>query len=347
MESAITIWMGGFDDGRTPGVQQYDAKTRKYRCMLMEKPGQPYMMADDAIVGAVYKWRGSPASHEYETEVLDRSTVRVTVPTAAMLRPGYVEMQLKFHQDGGLLNGPVICFIVNESLDAADEETDEPALLLEELVKEAQNATMFAQQGANNAASAAKQANAAAGGATTAANSARNAASAAESAANDVQKAKQLAEQEAAHANAEAQNARQKAQEAAGAAEAAYGGAGAAMAAAGEAMEAKTEADAATRNTLNAIKEANYAAEDARNAAEKIGNINVDVEMLSPDAEASAAVTERETGMDILLKIPKSNVAYATFYVDDGMYLIMNTPSGFDGISFQLNADGDLEVEIG
>lgn len=138
MQNEIQIMMSGFDDGRTPHVQQYDVASRVYICRLWERQGVPYQMANDAIVGAVFKWRRSTGSHEYETEMLDSSTVKVTVPAEAMQLAGRVEMQLAIHQNGGLLHSPVIGFMAMKSLKASDKETDEPAMLLVALVDQTQ-----------------------------------------------------------------------------------------------------------------------------------------------------------------------------------------------------------------
>lgn len=247
MQNEINIMIGGYDDGRTPHVQQYDVASRVYVCRLWERPDVPYRLADDAIVGAVFSWRRVSGSHEYKTEIVNRSTVKVTVPAEAMQLAGKVDFQLAIHENGGVLHTPIISFVALKSLKASDKETDEPALLLVSLVNEAGDAIMHATHAAENAESAAQRATIAAGGASTATNSARNAASDANSAAFEAQKAKQLAEQEAAHANAEAQNASEKAQEAA---------------------VAVGEANAAAKSAVDATNAANAAAEKANEAAE-------------------------------------------------------------------------------
>ena len=136
MVNDIHVMMGGMDDGRTPWVQQYDANSRQYRWNLWRRPGVPFEMAEDAVVGAIFDWKGSPPSHEYKTEMEDRSTVLITVPSAATKREGPLEMQLAIHQEGGVLYSPVICFMALRSLKAADTETDEPVMLLVWLVEE-------------------------------------------------------------------------------------------------------------------------------------------------------------------------------------------------------------------
>ena len=163
MENAIHIWMGGQDDGRCPSVQQYDAMSRVYICQLWRSPNEPYLMADNAIVGAVFDWRGAPPSHVYETEALDRSTVRVTVPAAAMQKAGPVNMQLVIYENGGALHSPIICFEARRSLKEADTETDEPAMLLVALTVQTQElfdrAGKIIEDANNAAANAAEEAN--------------------------------------------------------------------------------------------------------------------------------------------------------------------------------------------
>lgn len=130
MINEINIYIGGFDDGRTPGVQQYDAGSRKYLCRLWESAGKPYQMAEDAVVGVVFDWKGAPPSYEYKTQVMDRSTVLVTVPAAATQKAGTVTMQLVIHENGGDLHGPEISFYAYKSLKPGENETDEPVMLL-------------------------------------------------------------------------------------------------------------------------------------------------------------------------------------------------------------------------
>lgn len=161
MENVIHIWMGGLDDGRCPSVQQYDAKSRIYICKLWRRQHEPYQMTENAVVGVVFDWRGAPPSQLYETEIIDRSTVKVTIPTAAMQKIGPVEMQLKIFENGGELNGPVICFEVRRSLKESDKETDEPAMLLVALVAKTQELFDRGEtiiQGASAAADAANEA---------------------------------------------------------------------------------------------------------------------------------------------------------------------------------------------
>lgn len=143
LTNTIHVMMGGFDDGRTPAVQQYDVESRVYVCRLWRRKNEPYCMTQDAIVGAVYRYRGCPGSKEYETEVLDASTVRVTIPAEAMQRAGAVDMQLVIHQDGGELRSPMIGFMALESLTRGDSMTDEPALLLVALVDEVRQALSY------------------------------------------------------------------------------------------------------------------------------------------------------------------------------------------------------------
>lgn len=240
MENLIDIWMGGADDGCTPAVQQYDVKSRVYVCRLWRKKNVPYEMSRDAVAGAVFEWRGSPPSKEYNAEIVDQNTIRVTVPTEAMLKIGPVDMQLIIHQNGGELRGPVVQFTVLKSLKRGDQNTDEPVLLLVALVNQTQEAIEDAEE---------------------------------------------------------------------------------------------------------AAKKANSAGERAEAAAKKLNEIDVDVEMLAPSAEASARVEQTEAKTVISLGIPSVKQAYATFEVDNDLYLQMNTPEGYGDVTFELN-EGYLEVKI-
>lgn len=346
MVNEIDIWMGGFDDGRTPSVQQYDVNSRKYLCHLWRRKGEMYCMADDAIVGVVFGWRGVKASNEYETEKLDNSTVLVNVPAEAMQKAGAVKMQLLIHQNGGVLHGPEIYFQALESMMPSDEETDEPALLLVALVDDAAEAIRNADDAANSANAQAANAMAAAQETNEVIQRAERAAQGADAAALAALQGEQKAHASAVLANEAAQTAMNEAQGAANAAEQANSAAGEALIAAGTAVDMAQNAYAAAEQADGAAGNANGAANIAREAAERIENLSVEVEMLSPMENASAEVRQTEIGKEVLLKIPRSNVAYATFDVDDDMHLIMHNPEAFSGIHFALNSNGELEVEI-
>ena len=134
----IDVFMGGKDDGFCPGVQQFDACSRVYVCRLWSKKGVPYEMDENAIVGVVYDWPGGMPSNEYKADIIDKSTIRIVVPSAATQRAGSVKMQIKIHQLGGLLNGPVVEFQTLKSLQSGDRETDEPVQLVDGLFKTAE-----------------------------------------------------------------------------------------------------------------------------------------------------------------------------------------------------------------
>lgn len=149
MTKTIDIIIGGFDDGRTPSVQQYDTNSRCLLCRLWEKPGVPYTMSENAVVGAIFKWRKAEPAGEYKTEIIDRSTVLVTIPGDATQVSGVVFMQLVFHQDGGVMRGPEINFMVLESLAAGEEGIENPELLFGKLIEEANAATERANDAAD------------------------------------------------------------------------------------------------------------------------------------------------------------------------------------------------------
>lgn len=94
------------------------------------------------------------------------------------------------------------------------------------------------------------------------------------------------------------------------------------------------------------IKDADKATENANAAARRISTIDMTVEMLEPTEEPTADVDMRDDGTGIALHIPKSNIAYGTFEVEDDMDLVLNSPENFPDIEFALSEDGMLEVNI-
>ena len=122
--------------------------------------------------------------------------------------------------------------------------------------------------------------------------------------------------------------------------------AGAANTAAGAANTAAGKADTAAGVANTAASAANTAAGKANTAANRLSEVGLEVEMLPPSAEPTASVTQTDTKTLFELGIPTSNLAYATFYVDDEMNLLMNSPAGFDDITFVLTDDAELEVQI-
>jgi hypothetical protein len=87
-------------------------------------------------------------------------------------------------------------------------------------------------------------------------------------------------------------------------------------------------------------------AASAKMVADKLAEIELEVEMLAPSAEATADVEQTENSTTFKLGIPRSNLSYATFEVDENMELLMHCPDGYDGVLFALNDNGELEVEI-
>lgn len=94
------------------------------------------------------------------------------------------------------------------------------------------------------------------------------------------------------------------------------------------------------------IQDADEATGNANAAARRISSIDMTVEMLEPTAEPTADVDMRDDGTGIALGIPKSNIAYGTFEVEDDMELVLNSPENFPDIEFSLSEDGMLEVNI-
>ena len=89
------------------------------------------------------------------------------------------------------------------------------------------------------------------------------------------------------------------------------------------------------------------AIDDAEDVTNKLLNSQATVEMLDPGEDPVATVTQTETSTLFAFQIPKSDVAYATFEVnqEDGC-LYMNNSERFVDVSFTVDDNGDLCVEI-
>lgn len=85
--------------------------------------------------------------------------------------------------------------------------------------------------------------------------------------------------------------------------------------------------------------DATEAAEDITN---KLLNAQATIDMLDPGDDPVATVTQTNTSTLFAFQIPKSDVAYATFEVNqsDGC-LYMNNPENFADIDFALNDNGE------
>ncbi|MEG1515972.1 MAG: hypothetical protein RSD95_13880 [Clostridia bacterium] len=85
--------------------------------------------------------------------------------------------------------------------------------------------------------------------------------------------------------------------------------------------------------------------ETARNT--KLDNLNFGVTMIAPSGVPGAATTQNAGSIDVQLSIPASNLAYATFDIDEDGDLYMLSPDGFDDIHFVIDdTDDDLYVVI-
>lgn len=136
IRNTIDVWIGGFDNGRTPAVQQNDINSRIYVCRLWRRFGVPYVLADGARVGVLYRWRRRLGSSEYEAKIIDQSTVEIKVPKEAMRLEGIVTMQLVLHENDEVLHGPEVTFGVLRSIEPDEHESEEPAMMLMALVNE-------------------------------------------------------------------------------------------------------------------------------------------------------------------------------------------------------------------
>lgn len=139
------------------------------------------------------------------------------------------------------------------------------------------------------------------------------------------------------------------------------------LAATADAQRATAEADEATQAAKEATENANIATDKANTAADgadesaeaadeatdkanaaanRLSNVELEVETLPPSSDPTASVTQTEDTTTFHLGIPTSNLAYATFWVDDEMNLIMRSPEGFNDIRFELNDKAELEVFV-
>jgi len=99
-------------------------------------------------------------------------------------------------------------------------------------------------------------------------------------------------------------------------------------------------------DTRAAIAAAEAATEYAEEVSDRISEIDMTVEMLEPTAEPTAQVVQTEHKTTFELGIPKSNIAYGTFEVNNNMELLLHSPEKFPDIDFSLNENGMLEVTI-
>ncbi len=116
---------------------------------------------------------------------------------------------------------------------------------------------------------------------------------------------------------------------------------------AAETARASAERVRATAETARASAERQrQAGETARNT--KLQNLNFSVTMIEPSGNPRAETTQDADSIDVLLYVPTSNLAYATFYIDLATkQLMMVSPEGFDSITFRLNRETkNLEVGI-
>lgn len=137
MRNGVDVYMGGYDEGKTPSVQQYDENSREYQLNLWVNEQTPYLLPEGAAVGVVYQPRGQKPTEEYKAEILTRSTVLVRLPSEVTKKRGRVEMQLLIHTENGVLHSPVINFEVLRSLKPGEGEGGEPEKMLSELISEA------------------------------------------------------------------------------------------------------------------------------------------------------------------------------------------------------------------
>ena len=196
-------------------------------------------------------------------------------------------------------------------------------------------------------------ANKAAAVANTAAQTANTAAANADSKASAANTAAQTANTAAANADSKASAANTAAQTANTAADRVDTAIGNANTAANNANAAADRVDTAIGNANTAANNANAAAgnanskaADAEAAALRLSAVELNVSMLPPSENPTASATQTDRKTIFSLGIPTSNLAYATFEVGDDMELMMHSPEGFDDIQFNLNENGELEVEI-
>ena len=133
---AIDIVMGRSSEQGPPiYVQQFDVNSRTFVFRVFDEEGNPFVYAEDAVVGAVYKYRRCKGTEEYEVNLCNGNVLATVVPAEVVQLDGPVEMQIKIHQNGGVLHSPVIAFEVLKSIKKSETETSEPQLILEGLIE--------------------------------------------------------------------------------------------------------------------------------------------------------------------------------------------------------------------
>lgn len=109
------------------------------------------------------------------------------------------------------------------------------------------------------------------------------------------------------------------------------------------AKQAKTDADEATE----AANQAKRDADEAREAlTDQWDDVSLEYELLPPSADPWAKLEQTAHETKFLFGLPHSNLAYSTFEVDDEMNLVMTAPDGFSDITFTLQDDGCIYLEV-
>ena len=119
-----------------------------------------------------------------------------------------------------------------------------------------------------------------------------------------------------------------------------------ALSAAENADASASGADEAAGRADDATQAAKDATQDARELTDRWDDVDVKYEALPPSENPWAAVDQTAHSTTFRFGLPRSNLAYSTFEVNDGMELVMTSPDGFSDIGFELTQDGNLEVVV-
>lgn len=119
-----------------------------------------------------------------------------------------------------------------------------------------------------------------------------------------------------------------------------------ALSAAEKANASASGAGKAAGRADDATQAAKDATQDARELTDRWDDVDVKCEVLPPSENPWAAVDQTAHSTTFRFGLPRSNLAYSTFEVNDGMELVMTSPDGFSDIGFELTQDGDLEVVV-
>lgn len=116
--------------------------------------------------------------------------------------------------------------------------------------------------------------------------------------------------------------------------------------AAGAANSAAESANAAAGAANTAAGSVNSAISEANALVDKWDDISVEYNLLPASEDPYARLEQTEHESKFIFGLPNSDLSYSTFYVDDDMNLVMDTPEDFSDFTFSLKDDGHLYLEV-